>query len=500
MIFLPASNDRTFAVMVEVLSIPTPSLGDRSYLAHDHHVAVVIDPQRDIDRVQSLAADLGVSITHVAETHIHNDYLTGGLALARATGAEYLVNSEDPVGFGRTGIHDGDRVTVSDALELRALATPGHTFTHLSYVLAAEGEVTGVFTGGSLLYGATGRPDLLGAEHTPALARAQYASAHRLARELPDGAEIFPTHGFGSFCAAGQADTSATTIGQQRLANPALTLDETSYVETMLAGLDTWPAYYAHMGPANLMGPCAADLSPPRGACPAELRRRINAGEWVIDLRDRTAFAAGFLPGSVSFPLDGSFATYLGWTIPWGAPLTLLGSSPGQVAEAQRELARIGFDRLMAAATGTPEDWAVGLPLASLRLASFADLAKARQPTPAGSVTPAGTATPARAATPAGAVPAAGAAAAYPAAPVVLDVRRDLEWQEAHIPGAVHIPLFELRARLHDVPPGEVWVHCHSGYRSMVAASMLAARGRQVVAVADDFDHAAEAGIELVQG
>ena len=147
--------------MVEVLQIETPSLGDRSYLIHDGAVALVIDPQRDIDRVTELAAEHGVRITHVAETHVHNDYLTGGLALARATGAAYLVNEADPVRFTRTPVRDGDTVQLSDSLGVRILATPGHTFTHLSYVLEADGAVTGVFTGGSLLYGASGRPDLL---------------------------------------------------------------------------------------------------------------------------------------------------------------------------------------------------------------------------------------------------------------------------------------------------------------------------------------------------
>jgi glyoxylase-like metal-dependent hydrolase (beta-lactamase superfamily II)/rhodanese-related sulfurtransferase len=474
--------------MVEVVQIETPSLGDRSYLAHDHHVAVVIDPQRDIDRVLALAGSLGVRITHVAETHIHNDYVTGGLALSEAAGAEYLVNAGDPVAFRRSGVTDGDRVSVGE-LELRVLATPGHTFTHLSYVLATGGEVSGVFTGGSLLYGATGRPDLLGAENTPALARAQYASAQRLARDLPDQTEIFPTHGFGSFCAAGgSASGQVSTIGTEKLVNSALTLGECAYTDSLLAGLDAWPAYYAHMGPANLAGPGRPDLSPPRRADPAELRRRIEAGEWVIDLRDRTAFAAGFLPGTVNFPLGSSFATCLGWTVPWGAPVTLLGETPEQVTQAQRELARIGFDRLAAAASGTATDWAGGRSLASLRLASFADLATAK----------AGQAS--SAAPPGPAAPPPGPAAAPRPSPTVLDVRRRLEWQEGHLAGAVHVPLFELSDRLADVPAGEIWVHCQSGYRALVAASMLAARGRQVVAVDDDFDNAAAAGLPLERG
>ena len=153
--------------MAEVVPIETPGLGDRSYLVHDGGAALVIDPQRDTDRVAVLAAEHGVRITHIAETHIHNDYLTGGPALAAATGAAYLVNAADPVAFDRTPVSDGDTVEVGDALRLRVLATPGHTFTHLSYVLESGDQVTGVFTGGSLLYGPPGGPTCSG-RGTPA--------------------------------------------------------------------------------------------------------------------------------------------------------------------------------------------------------------------------------------------------------------------------------------------------------------------------------------------
>jgi len=453
--------------MIDVVRIETPTLGDRSYLAHDGEVGLVVDPQRDIDRITALAAGLGVRITHVAETHMHNDYVSGGLALARACGASYLVGAAEPAGLARTPVSDGDCVDVSDAFRVRVTATPGHTFNHLAYVLEAAGDVAGVFTGGSLLFGSTGRTDLLGQDHAATLARAQHASTRRLARELPDSAEVFPTHGFGSFCAATQAEAQSSTIRREKLSNPALTLDEEAYVEALLAGLDAWPAYYAHMGAVNLAGADAPDLAPPRPASAAGLRRSIDAGEWVVDLRDRAAFAAGFLPGSFSFPLDGSFATYLGWLIPHGTPVTLLGETSEQVANAQRELVRIGIDRPAAASTGAPRDWAGSRPLASLRLASFSDLAAAM-------------------------------AHHDSARLVVLDVRRRLEWEAGHIEGAVHIPLHELPRRLEEVPPGDIWVHCRTGYRSMVAASLLAARGRDVISIDDEIGNALTAGLLVV--
>ncbi len=453
--------------MMEVVPVETPSLGDRSYLAHDGEVGLVVDPQRDIDRITTLAARLGVRITHVAETHMHNDYVSGGLALSRACGASYLVGAAEPAGFARTPVSEGDSIDVSDAFRIRVAATPGHTFNHLAYVLEAGNEVAGVFTGGSLLFGSTGRTDLLGADYAAALAGAQHASARRLARELPDSTAVFPTHGFGSFCAATQAAAQSSTIGREKLANPALTVNEEAYVEALLAGLDAWPAYYAHMGAANLAGADAPDLTPPRQAGAAELQRRIDAGEWVVDLRDRAAFAAGFVPGSFSFPLGGSFATYLGWLIPHGTPVTLLGETPEQVALAQRELVRIGIDRPAAAATGAPRDWAGALPLASLRLAGFSDLAVAMDRQGSAGL-------------------------------VVLDVRRRLEWEAGHIEGAVHLPLHDLPGRLDAVPPGEVWVHCRTGYRSMVAASLLAAHDRAVISIDDEIGNAMTAGLPVV--
>jgi glyoxylase-like metal-dependent hydrolase (beta-lactamase superfamily II)/rhodanese-related sulfurtransferase len=449
--------------MAKIIPIETPTLGDRSYLVHDGSTALVVDPQRDLDRVLDLAEREGVSITDVFETHIHNDYVTGGLALAEWTGASFHVNADDKVRFERVPLRDGEEVKVGDRMLVRAIATPGHTFTHLSYALEEDGEPVGVFTGGSLLYGATGRPDLMGPEYTDELVRLQWRSAQLLAHVLPDGTEVLPTHGFGSFCSATQSEASDSTIGRERETNPALTADEDTYVRGLLAGLGAYPAYYTHMSPANEAGPSEPDLSPPRRADAEELRDRIAAGEWVVDLRNRTVFAAGHVPGSLNFGLDGQFATYVGWLIEWGTPITLLGVTAEDVASAQRELVRIGIDRPAAAATGAPQQWSTK-PLGSFPTATFADLAQVRHHRPV----------------------------------VVLDVRRDEEWAEAHIEGAVHIPIHELPKRLDEVPEGEVWVHCGSGYRASVTASFLAAAGRRLVTVDDAFANAEPAGLPLV--
>ncbi|SOC53021.1 Glyoxylase, beta-lactamase superfamily II [Blastococcus aggregatus] len=449
---------------ITVLPLDTPGLGDRTYIAHDGEVALVVDPQRDYDRVLGIAEAAGVRITHVFESHIHNDYVTGGLELAREVGAQYLLNADDQVSFERTGVSDGDIVEVGARMRVRVLLTPGHTHTHLSFALEADGESVAVFTGGSLLFGSTGRPDLLGPDHTQTLAHAQWHSAQRLAAELPDETAVYPTHGFGSFCSATQSGGTASTIGQEKLANPALTTDESRYVEDLLAGLDAYPAYYAHMGAANSAGPGEADLSLPTEADPAELRRRIEAGEWVVDLRNRTAFAAGHVGGTVNFGLDGQFVTYLAWLMPWGTPVTLLGETAEDVAEAQRELVRVGIDRPAAMATGRVEDWSGGEPLRAYRTATFADLA-----------------------------------AEFTAgrSPLVLDVRRNQERAERHIAGSLHIPIHEVLERLDEVPAGPVWVHCAGGYRAGVVAALLDAHGIDVVAIDDSFDNAGPAGLYL---
>ncbi|WP_123027357.1 MBL fold metallo-hydrolase [Mycolicibacterium stellerae] len=446
---------------MNVSIIETTSLGDRSYLITEGDVAVVVDPQRDVDRVLNLAREHGVRITHVLETHIHNDYVTGGLELAHLTGAEYVVPAGDEVQYRRRAIEDGD-VVDAGAIQLQAVHTPGHTHHHISYVLRnGTGVAVGVFTGGSMLHGTTGRTDLLGQDHTNDLTHAQFRSIRRLADELPDSTEVYPTHGFGSFCSATPGSGDTSTIAEQRTNNPALTQDEQTYVDQLIAGLSAYPAYYAHMGVINSRGPAPVDLSTPARVRPEELRRRIDAGEWVVDLRNRTAFAAGHLDGTLAFELSTSFVTYLGWLYEWGAPLTLIGNSEDEIGSAQRELVRIGIDDVTGSAVGDVSQFANGTPLRSYRVADFADLADARSHDDL----------------------------------AVLDVRQRDEYDDGHLPGAINIPLHELAHRTDEVPPGEVWVHCGSGYRASIAASMLDRSGRTTVLIDDTYAHADELGL-----
>ena len=448
---------------LHVVTIETPALGDRSYLAHDGRSGVLVDPQRDTDRTLAAVESAGVRVTHIFETHIHNDYVTGGLALARELGATYVVAAGEPVDFERLPAEDGTCFQ-SGGLSVTAMHTPGHTPHHLSFAAAVDGgEPQAVFTGGSMLYGSVGRTDLVGPEMTDSLTRSQYRSVRHLARVMPAGTQVFPTHGFGSFCSAVETTGTSSTIADERRTNIAVVIDdEDSFVQTLLEGLAAYPRYYAHMAPRNRQGPDASDLAPPVPVDAAELRRRIDAGEWAVDLRERKAFARRHVTGSISVELGDSFSTFLGWVIPWGTPLTLIADSPEQVAEAQRQLSRIGIDRLAGAATGETGELAAGR-LSSFAVGRFDELA--------------------------GGWEAGGK--------VILDVRRPDEWRTGHLSGAVHIPFWELESRVGEVPAGEVWVYCASGFRASIAASLLDRAGRRPVLIDDEWSRATELGLPL---
>ena len=434
---------------------------------HDGEVAFVVDPQRDIDRVLALLDEHGVRLTHVFETHIHNDYVTGGLALAQRTGADYLVNGEDDVSFTRTPLADGEVVEVGGRMRVTALATPGHTFTHLSYALTDTGARLDQRSASSpAARCCTARP----AARTSSVPTTPTTWSATSTRRPTGSPSCCPTTRRSSrpTASARSARRPSRTRPRRRSARRSRPTPcsprtrrptSTSCWPASARGRPTTPTWPRPTPP----GPPSPTSPPPAVADAAELRRRIEAGEWVVDLRSRTAFAAGHAPGTLNFGLDGGFATYLGWLVAWGTPITLLGETAEDVAEAQRELVRIGIDRPAAHATGKPEDWS-DRELSSFATATFADLAQVR----------------------------------HHREVVVLDVRRADEHDAARIDGAVNIPLHELRDRLADVPAGEVWVHCAGGYRASVAASFLDAAGRSLVAVDDSFDNAEKVGLHLV--
>jgi glyoxylase-like metal-dependent hydrolase (beta-lactamase superfamily II)/rhodanese-related sulfurtransferase len=439
----------------EIVTIATSELGNRSYVVTDGASAVVIDPPRDIDRVTEVLDERRLRLTHVLESHVHNDYVTGGLELSRRTGAQYVLAAAEQVAFDRLPIRNGDEV-VSGRMRLQALHTPGHTPEHHAYVLFDD----------SLLYGTVGRTDLVDQRLTERLTRAQFRSVRRLWEQLPAEVAVYPTHGFGSFCASTTStEADASTMGDERRGNIALTTDnEDAFVAEVTSGLGAYPRYYAHMGAINRAGPPPLDLSPPQNLTPEAIRRQIDDGGWVVDVRHRTAFADRHLAGTINVELADQLATYVGWTMPWGLPITLVSDDVDDVARAQRMVARIGIDRPAGQATGGPAQFAAGGDIRTYDVGDFAALAEALDN---GDVH-------------------------------VLDVRRDEEYDDAHIRGAQHIPLPDLESRLPEIPDDVTsWVHCASGYRAAIAASLLDRAGKPVVLVNDDWDLAADAGLAI---
>jgi hydroxyacylglutathione hydrolase len=440
--------------VIEVITIDTPSLGDRSYVATDGGVAVIVDPQRDIDRIVALVEQRDLRVTHVLETHVHNDYVTGGLGLARDLGADYVLNADEETSFEAIGVRDGE-VLRTGRMALTVFHTPGHTPGHLSYALAdtEDDRVIAVFTGGSMLFGSVGRTDLVDAALTEELTRQQYRSVRRLAAALPDDAAVHPTHGFGSHCSATQAVKPSSTIADERDDNPALTIgDEEDFVRELLEGLHPYPTYYAQMGALNRGGPAAFTATAPTALDLDEVLAALRDGAWVLDLRNRRAYASSHLTGTVNAEVRNDLPTYIGWVVPFGVELVLLGDEPRDIAEAQRMLARIGYDRLRGATEAAELDWAGHPQERTHDIGDFGELEEQD-----------------------------------PDERVVLDVRDGWEWDAGHHPDAHHIPFHELPARLDELPTDRtVWVYCATGARATLAVSILANAGFSAVLV-DDF-------------
>jgi len=448
---------------LKIIKIDTPKLGDRSYLVHDGQSALIIDPQRDIDRFNDLLSSENVKLSAVAETHIHNDYVSGGLELSRQHNADYIMNKNDSVSFGIQPVRN-QQVLNFGSFAIKVLQTPGHTYTHLSYALIdSTNETIGVFTGGSLLHGATGRPDLLGWNNARELAGMQYRSAHLLADFFDGNVEIYPTHGFGSFCSATPTLSDSSTIAEEKMKNPVFLKDQQHYITTTLDSLDAYPAYFRKMGTENSKMVANVDLSELMMVNSGELIAAIESGAWVVDLRDRKMWADGHIPGSVSLGVDGSLASYLGWIYPYEKDLYLLSDKSIQVATAQRELVRIGIDRPKGSFIGSLSTFD---KTSSVRVATFSELAESIK----SSVV------------------------------VLLDVRQILERRKSHIESSIFIPFYEVKRRVEELPPSvEIWVHCATGYRAASILGFIESSGRTPVLINEDYATAASvSGLKVI--
>lgn len=426
---------------MKIETVRTEGLGDSTYiLAHDG-LGLVVDPQRDIDRFTSVVEALGVEVRWVFETHLHNDYVSGAKDMANALDAELVLPAgAAPVYRHRPAFH-GEELT-ADGVSIRPLHTPGHTPEHVSYLVIVDGRPEAVFSGGSLLVGSSGRSDLLGIERAETLARLQYQSVNRLA-ELPDPVGLFPTHGAGSFCTASKAAKETSTIGDEKHSNPVLQHDDVeSFVAAQLSGLVPYPAYYRFMGPTNLEGRPAPDMTP-QPVLSRERFDELDGSATVVDARPRAAFAAGHIPGSLGMELRNDFGVWVGWVTEFNSPLLLVLDPDQSVDEARRQLARIGYDRIVGVVTDLPS-W-------DIELSSFpvhdVDSFTARM---------------------AEGVP-------------VLDVRAPNEWGSGVIADSHRIYAPDLAGA---VPPGidrdrPLLVGCETGYRASLAASLLHRHGYQ---------------------
>jgi len=435
---------------MQLESFLTRGLGDTSYLLASGDQALIVDPQRDIGLVLAATRARAVHVTRIVETHVHNDYVSGALELRAATGATIAGPARAGYAFPFEPLAEGGELSVG-TLRIAAAETPGHTPEHLSYLVYEEGsdEPTAVFTGGSLIVGSAGRTDLLGPDATLELTRAQRHSLIRLSA-LPDQTLVLPTHGAGSFCSSSPPSEERTsTIGHERASNPALAdgdIDEATFVRRRLSGLLAYPSYYAHIAPINRAGPRVHGNVPvPPALSAAQLAAAAIAGAWVVDGRPPRAFAAGHLPGSISIELDDSFASYVGWIVPFGAPIVLVlpGDRPEReaVLEAATQLFRIGYEAVDGYLRGGVDAWvAVGRPLRSYPVATVDELATAVREGRAR----------------------------------VLDVRQRTEWEAGHIEGSTHLFVGDIDARIAKIPHDEeVWTVCASGHRAAMAASLL---------------------------
>jgi len=426
-------------------------LGNSAYLVgvRTAKVAAVIDPLRDVDAYIAAAEFLRVTITHVVDTHLHNDFLTGAREIAARTGAEIGASAEAGVEFDHRPLKEGDRIRLGDA-SLGIVETPGHTPEHIAVTAFEMGaEVpSAVFSGGALIVGGAARTDLLGHDLTEPLARRLFHTIHDKLLKLPDSVVLCPTHGAGSFCAAPATDERTSTIGQERWSNPLCQPQtEDEFVIRALEGLPSYPVYFRELRPINRHGPkVLRGLPDVKAMPPREVKAWVDEGGAVLDVRHAPAFADGHIPGAYGIAAEAPLVTWAGWLIPFGTPLVLVAANAAEIEAAVRQLVRIGYDDLRGHLHGGMVAWrAHGLPIEHFPSITAAGLH--------GRI-------------------AAGER------PLVLDVRSDGEWERGHIPGAIHIE--NGRLPYDDLPipkDGPIIVQCGHYNRAAAGLSILARRG-----------------------
>ena len=458
-----------------------PSIAQASYLigCNANGEAIVIDANRDVDQYIQAAAHEGLRITHVTETHIHADYVSGSRELAHRTGATLWLSDEGDAdwkyAFINEGkpLHHGDRLQIGN-IRVDVLHTPGHTPEHLTFLItdgAAADQPIAAVTGDFVFVGDVGRPDLL--ERAANIKGTMEVGAKTLWKSLQaftaheDWLQIWPGHGAGSACGKGISAIPSSTLGYERRFNWAFNVKtEADFVTRVLEGQPEPPAYFASMKRVNKSGPALlGDVPAPPKLADSQLVELLAAGALVIDTRSADEFADQHVPGTLNLPLNSSFVTWAGWLVPSTADLYLVvdEATAARLPEASRLLALIGIDRIAG--------W-----LGTSAVTTSAVLRRTPQMSP----------TDLQARLSAGAV-------------TVIDVRSANEWAGGHVPGALHIPLGYLADRCRSIPTTKpIVLQCQGGSRSAIAASVLERLGfPDLVNLAGGFSAWTSAGLPV---
>ncbi len=437
---------------MKIERLEVPGLAQYSYIVSAEGRAAVIDPLRDIDRYTAYATKHGLKITHILETHIHADFAAGSTALVEATGAELALSAYDEgehyrYAMPHCAMQDGDAVEIG-GIRIQALHTPGHTPEHLSFILFdSKRSLTApsaLFSGDFLFVGSLGRPDLLGDEAKQGLAHQLFRSLHDRIAFLPDSVAIYPGHGAGSLCGAGMSDRAESTLGYERATNPFFQLSEEAFVAEILASVPPMPRYYPRMKELNAHGapilpaiPGCRDLSP---SDVAKLAQQADA--MLLDLRRPEAVGGAHVPGSINIGAGQNLSLWAGWLLDANKRIVLIGED-GDDEAARRSLVRVGLDRIEGfLAKGMPAWIDAGLEFARTTQLSVLEVAGNSHEN------------------------------------LVLDVRSEKEWEEGHIHGAMHSMLGDLACNFDSLSfDRPIVTVCGSGYRSSIAASLLAQHG-----------------------